>query len=72
MDTTHQKLLTVDELARRLDIGAPKVRQLARAARIPFLSIGRNSLRFEFDKVVEALRAQSVTWPATDTGRGVA
>lgn len=57
MNTTPEKLLTVQELARRLDVGQDKVRDLARCGRIPSVQVGANGLRFDWREVIEALRA---------------
>jgi excisionase family DNA binding protein len=48
------KMLTVAELARRLDVGQEKVRELARDGRIPFLRVGK-TMRFEWAAVRAAL-----------------
>lgn len=52
--TNTEKLLTVQELARRLDVGRQKVRELARSGSIPFLCVG-GAMRFQWGAVVQAL-----------------
>ena len=59
MNASPEKLLTVQELARRLDVGQDKVRDLARSGRIPFVQVSRNGLRFVWDDVLQALRAEA-------------
>jgi excisionase family DNA binding protein len=58
----REKLLTVDELARRLDIGHEKVRELAREGRIPCLHVGK-TMRFVWAEVCDALRPKAATAP---------
>ncbi|MCA8976778.1 MAG: helix-turn-helix domain-containing protein [Planctomycetes bacterium] len=53
-----ERLLTADELARRLQCGTPKVRQLERAGAIPSVRIGA-SIRFEWGAVLRSLRLGS-------------
>lgn len=55
---TTTQMLTVDELALRLAVGANTVRCLVRDNRIPHLRVGK-SLRFIWEEVVAALRPSS-------------
>jgi len=57
MNATPEKLLTVEELARRLDVGQDKVRAMAKAGRIPCVEVGANTRRFDWQEVLAALRA---------------
>ena len=57
MNATNEKLLTVEELARRLDVGQNKIRDLAREGRIPSVQVGRNR-RFDWLEVLAALRSE--------------
>lgn len=50
-----QKLMTVAELAQRLDIGQAKIRSMVRNGELPHLRVG-NQPRFNWDEVVTALR----------------
>tara|TARA_R110002072_G_scaffold264409_1_gene423102 strand:- start:7209 stop:7409 length:201 start_codon:yes stop_codon:yes gene_type:complete len=50
-----EKLLTVAELAKRLDVGQAKARAMVLSGDLPCLRVG-NSVRFEWDEVVIALR----------------
>ncbi len=59
----HRRLLTADELSRRLNVGAAMVRDLERTGRIPSIRLGPKTVRFDFAEVVEALRP--------DKGQGV-
>jgi hypothetical protein len=49
-------LLTLDELADRLKMHPVTVRGLWRRRLIPALVIGHRTLRFEYEKVLDALR----------------
>jgi excisionase family DNA binding protein len=49
-------LLTIDELAERLRMHPVTVRGLWRRRTIPALVIGHRTLRFEYSKVLDALR----------------
>ncbi len=57
MNATESRLLTTDELARRLHVGSAKIRDLARAGRIPSIRVGK-ALRFDWREVVTALRTK--------------
>ena len=57
------RLLTADELARRLNVGSAMVRDLERTRRIPSIRLGPKTVRFDFAEVVEALRS-------SDKGQG--
>jgi excisionase family DNA binding protein len=50
------ELLTLDELAARLKLHPVTVRGLKRRGVIPALKIGHRTLRFEYAKVLDALR----------------
>jgi len=63
--TDTDQLLTIDELARRLNVHPVTVRGLWRRHVIPGLKIGHRTLRFEYGAVVDALRAAGD--PAADT-----
>lgn len=57
--TKHESietLLTIDELAQRLRLHPVTVRGLKRRGLIPSIRVGHRTLRFEYGKVVEALR----------------
>ena len=58
MQATPEKLLTVQELARRLDVGQCKVRNLAHEGRIPSVQVGPNGMRFDWQEVLAALRTE--------------
>ena len=58
-----ERMLTVDELARRLAVGAERVRELARTGAIPSMRVGK-TLRFDWAEVRDALRAQAVAGAA--------
>lgn len=49
-------LLTLDELAHKLKMHPVTVRGLKRRGVIPALKLGHRTLRFEYDKVLDALR----------------
>ena len=49
-------LLTIDELAQRLRLHPVTVRGLKRRGVIPAIRVGHRTLRFEYEKVLEALR----------------
>ena len=51
------RLLTADELARRLYVGSAMVRDLERTGRIPSIRLSPRTVRFDFTEVVEALRS---------------
>lgn len=51
------RLPDAEGLARFLGVGRETVDQLRRDGRIPFLRIGPKTIRFEPDRVIEALRA---------------
>ena len=53
---TGDHLLTLDELAERLKLHPVTVRGLKRRGVIPALRLGHRTLRFEYDKVLDALR----------------
>lgn len=53
---TNDELLTLDELAARLRIHPDTVRGLYRRKVIPGIKLGHRTLRFEYSKVLEALR----------------
>jgi excisionase family DNA binding protein len=54
--TASDGLLTLDELATRLQLHPVTVRGLKRRGIIPSLRIGHRTLRFEYEKVLDALR----------------
>jgi excisionase family DNA binding protein len=56
MNTIPDKLLTAEELARRLNVGQDKVRGLARTGHIPSVQVGKHGLRFDWHDVLETLR----------------
>ena len=56
MKNTDNELLTLDELARRLQLHPDTARGLYRRGVIPGLKLGHRTLRFEYEKVIEALR----------------
>ena len=49
------RLLTTAEVAKRLGCSTETVLNYAKAGRIPCVRINRNSIRFNWEKVVEAL-----------------
>jgi excisionase family DNA binding protein len=53
---TGDDLLTLDELAERLKMHPVTVRGLKRRGVIPALKLGHRTLRFEYAKVLDALR----------------
>jgi excisionase family DNA binding protein len=55
MEATPDRLMTAQDLARRLGVGQEKVRELAREGRIPVLYVGA-TMRFELEAVLAALR----------------
>ncbi len=56
MDHVEQGLITAEQLADRLGISERRVRELARAGRIPEVRISERVRRFEWAEVLEALR----------------
>ena len=54
--STDNELLTLDELAHRLRLHPDTARGLYRRGVIPGLKMGYRTLRFEYEKVIEALR----------------
>jgi len=54
--SANNELLTIDELSQRLRIHPTTARGLYRRGKIPGLKLGYRTLRFEYEKVVEALR----------------
>lgn len=54
--TPGDDLLTLNELAQRLKMHPVTVRGLKRRGVIPSLKLGHRTLRFEYDKVLDALR----------------
>ena len=54
--STDNELLTLDELAHRLRLHPDTARGLYRRGVIPGLKLGHRTLRFEYEKVIEALR----------------
>jgi excisionase family DNA binding protein len=54
--STDGELLTLDELAQRLRLHPDTARGLYRRGVIPGLKLGHRTLRFEYEKVIEALR----------------
>ena len=55
------RLPDADGLARFLGVGRGTVDQLRKSGRIPFISIGPKTIRFDPDAVVDALRAEGNT-----------
>ena len=53
---TGDDLLTLDELAHKLKLHPVTVRGLKRRGVIPALKLGHRTLRFEYAKVLDALR----------------
>jgi len=53
---TGEELLTLEELAERLRLHPDTARGLYRRGIIPGLKLGHRTLRFEYSKVIEALR----------------
>jgi excisionase family DNA binding protein len=54
--TADTELITLEELANRLKMHPSTVRSLWRRRAFPGLRIGHRTLRFEYDKVLDALR----------------
>jgi len=54
--STDSELLTLPELALRLQIHPTTARGLYRRGVIPGLKLGHRTLRFEYNQVIEALR----------------
>jgi len=52
----NDELLTLDELAARLRIHPDTARGLYRRKKIPGIKFGHRTLRFEYSKVLDALR----------------
>ncbi len=55
MDT--DRLLTINQLAEKLELHPVTVRGLKRRGVIPAIRIGHRTLRFEYDAVIDALKA---------------
>lgn len=53
---SSEKLIKAKALARHLDCGISTVYALAKAGRIPCISIGQVGVRFDLNNVLEALR----------------
>ena len=53
-----QELLTAEEIARRLKVSPRVVRAMANQDRIPALRSGKKFMRFDYDRVVEALETR--------------
>lgn len=66
--STGDDLLTLDELAHKLRMHPVTVRGLKRRGVIPALRIGHRTLRFEYAKVLDALRQAGD--PAADQANG--
>lgn len=54
-----QILLTVDQLAERLQISSYKVRVLYREGKIPRLKLGYRNVRFLWSDVIRAIKASN-------------
>lgn len=54
-----QILLTVDQLAERLQISSYKVRVLYREGKIPRLKLGYRNVRFLWSDVIQAIKASN-------------
>ena len=61
----NDELLTLNELATRLGIHPDTARGLYRRKVIPGIKVGHRTLRFEYSKVLDALRRAGD--PAADT-----
>jgi hypothetical protein len=61
----NDALLTLDELAARLQLHPDTARGLYRRKVIPGIKLGHRTLRFEYGKVLDALRRAGD--PAADT-----
>lgn len=57
MTTATRDLLTLNQLADRLQVHPDTLRGLWRRRAIPGLRIGHRTLRFEYQSVLDALRA---------------
>lgn len=55
MDT--DRLLTINQLAEKLELHPVTVRGLKRRGVIPAIRIGHRTLRFEYQAVIDALKA---------------
>lgn len=55
-NSTGEDLLTLEDLARRLQLHPDTARSLYRRGVIPGLKLGHRTLRFEYSQVIEALR----------------
>lgn len=53
------ELLTVSELAERLQVRPRTVQTWARSGRIPFVRVSAKTIRFDWQAVVSAMRALS-------------
>ena len=51
-----EALLTTEQLARRLYVGAKMVREMERTGRIPSIRMGPSTVRYDYEEVVAALR----------------
>lgn len=60
MKTNSDTLLSIDELAKRLNCHPGTVRRLAKLGRLPVLRIG-TLYRFDFEAVMKALEKQGRT-----------
>jgi predicted DNA-binding transcriptional regulator AlpA len=57
---TPPTLATAEELAPAFQMTPPQIWRLARQGRIPVIRLGRRTLRFDLQKVAEALQAQTI------------
>jgi len=69
---SNEKLLTLDELAARLQMHPDTVRGLKRRGVIPSIRIGHRTLRFEYQNVLDALRNAAKPPPTRRRKRAVA
>ncbi len=56
MHATRSKLLTMEELARTLNVGQDLIRRAVKEERIPAIRLTPRTLRFDLDEVLDALR----------------
>jgi excisionase family DNA binding protein len=54
-----EKLLTVPELAAQLQISEGKIRALYREKKIPIVRVSYRNVRFDYQDVIQALKASS-------------
>jgi excisionase family DNA binding protein len=69
MDANQNEILTKKELAGRLKMTASGIDKYMRKRKIPFIKLGRRCVRFDWEKVQEALTARTIPARALPTLR---